>query len=409
MNAALRLAPTGRSVGQARRFVLGELSRAGVAGDVVETAELLVSELVTNAVLHAQTDIIVRVRRTGPVLIEVQDYELRGPLHRAHDLESVTGRGLDLVQLLATTHGVRPCGGGKVVWFALGAAPAEELNPPAVVSDEPARREALLLNVPAVLFDVMCEHTESLLREYALHQLQDPGRVGPAPHDISIAEAARTRIADAIADGIGAADPLGRGHADVRVPVYPDDAPAMETLLDAFSHARKLAVAGALLTRPALPEVRALREWLAGELIDQSAGAAPRPWAEARDGEEQALVPSAANYDGRWVAVTAAAIVVGDASNRIVAVSPAAARLLGWTCEELVGRRLTAIIPAELRHAHLAGFTRQLATARPHLLGKPLQLTAWHRDQYELPITLLLERHPGSDGPLFTARLTRRP
>lgn len=407
--AVLRLEPTGRSAGQARRFVVDELTRAGMAGDVVDTAELLVSELVTNAVLHAQTDIVVRVRRAGRVLIEVQDFELRGPVRRAHDLESVTGRGLELVEMLAAAHGVRPSGGGKVVWFALGTAAASDQDAPPAVSDEGAPGEAVLLNVPAVLFGVTREHTESLLREYTLHQLERAGRVGPAPHDISVADAAQTRIANVIANVIAAVDPLASDSADVRVPIYPDDAAAMETLLDALSHARKLAASGALLTRPALPEVRALREWLARELIDQSAGAAPRRWADhTREGDEPVVVPAASTYDDRWVAATAAAVVVGDANNRIIAVSPAAAGLLGWTPEELVGRRLTTIIPRELRHAHLAGFTRQLATARPHRLGIPLRVTAWHRDQYELPVTLLLERHHSPDGPVFTALLTRR-
>lgn len=407
--AALRLGASGRSVGAARRFVAAELARAGITGDLVDTAELLVSELVTNAVLHAQTEIFVRVRGARPVVIEVQDAEPRGPLHRPHDLESVTGRGLDLVQLLAAAHGVRRCDGGKVVWFALGSGRAAEDDTATAVSGAAAAAEAVLLNVPVVLFDVMEEHAESLLREYTLHRLQHRGSSGPEPHDISIADAARTRIADGIAESIGAVDSLTVDREDVRIPLYPGDASAMRTLLDAFAHARRLALAGALLTRPALPEVRALRAWLAGEVIDQTAGAAPRPWVDdLPDSDEPAVVPAAASFDGRWVAATTTAVVVGDAHNRIVAVSPAAARLLGWTPEELVGRRLTAIIPAELRHAHLVGFIRQLATARPHLLGTPLQLAAWHRDQYALPITLLLQRHHTPDGPLFTAVLTPR-
>lgn len=406
--ASLRLEPTARSAGAARRFVVAELARSGVTSDLADTAELLVSELVTNAVLHAQTDIVVRVRGVCPVLIEVQDFEPRGPVHRPHDLESVTGRGLDLVQLLAAAHGVRTSGGGKAVWFTLGAVAVTDEDAPAAVSGEPSPAEAVLLNVPVVLFDVMEEHAESLLREYTLHRLHRPDSIGPAPHDISIADAARTRLADGIADGIGAVDQLTAERADVRVRLYPGDATAMRTLLEAFTHARRLSLAGALLTRPALPEVRALRAWLAGEVIDQAAGAAPRPWVEyLRDRDEPAVVP-AASYDGRWATATTAAVVVGDAHNRIVAVSPAAARLLGWTPEQLVGRRLTTIIPAEFRHAHLAGFIRQLATARPHLLGTPIQLAALHRDQYALPITLLLRRHHTPDGPVFTAVLTRR-
>ncbi len=117
------------SVGVARRAVIEALHPAGADADTVDTAGLLVSEVVTNAILHARTEVSVSVHVGRGVLIEVTDGGAVLPRPRSHGEESITGRGLDLVQVLATGFGAYPSGdGGKVVWFTLGAA-----SPPAAV------------------------------------------------------------------------------------------------------------------------------------------------------------------------------------------------------------------------------------------------------------------------------------
>ena len=88
-------------------------------GDLTDAVTLLVSELVTNAVVHAGSDVEVMVRLTSTVArIEVTDASADSPVPRdaAHDEDS--GRGLALVGSLARRWGVRPApGGGKTVWF----------------------------------------------------------------------------------------------------------------------------------------------------------------------------------------------------------------------------------------------------------------------------------------------------
>jgi hypothetical protein len=95
------------------------LTSAGAA-DVCETATLLVSELVTNSVLHARSpvDVVVAVRGTV-VRVEVVDRSAHPPTRRHYSAEAGTGRGLVLVEELSAAWGVTASEGGKSVWFEL--------------------------------------------------------------------------------------------------------------------------------------------------------------------------------------------------------------------------------------------------------------------------------------------------
>ena len=98
----------------------------------VETAMLLVSEVVTNAVLHARTSVTLRVeQRPDLVRIEVRDgspVQLR--IH-AFSQTSATGRGLRLLDQLAHRWGVNneSPSGGKVVWFEVGQSSEASWEP----------------------------------------------------------------------------------------------------------------------------------------------------------------------------------------------------------------------------------------------------------------------------------------
>lgn len=107
-------------MGAGRRFVQATLRDWGHE-DLVDTAGLLVSELVTNAVLHARAAPTVVVRLVRDLLrIEVIDPSSRLPRAKGYAVDSSTGRGLLLVDRMAEAWGteIRP-GGGKVVWFEL--------------------------------------------------------------------------------------------------------------------------------------------------------------------------------------------------------------------------------------------------------------------------------------------------
>lgn len=105
------------AVRTARREVRAVLADA-VDPDTVDTAVLLVSELVTNATLHVGGQVALVVRtRPGVVRLEVRDSGSRPPLpRRALDRERTSGRGLHLLDRLAADWGTQVEPKGKVVW-----------------------------------------------------------------------------------------------------------------------------------------------------------------------------------------------------------------------------------------------------------------------------------------------------
>jgi anti-sigma regulatory factor (Ser/Thr protein kinase) len=87
----------------------------------MNTAELLVSELVTNAAVHAGTpvDVVVSVLEGATLEVEVSDGSVGLPTNRRCTQLSSTGRGLPLIDALSDCRGLRASAGGKTVWFQL--------------------------------------------------------------------------------------------------------------------------------------------------------------------------------------------------------------------------------------------------------------------------------------------------
>jgi anti-sigma regulatory factor (Ser/Thr protein kinase) len=102
-----------------RRFVLAALAALGL-GEQADIAALLASELVTNALLHASAPFRIHVEGAhGQVRVSVSDGSPVGPHVLQPDHERTRGRGMYLVDTLATAWGVQPAPGGKSVWFEL--------------------------------------------------------------------------------------------------------------------------------------------------------------------------------------------------------------------------------------------------------------------------------------------------
>ena len=106
------------SASKARSLVRRPLRRWGLA-DLVPTTELLVSELVTNAVRYAQGKIGLRLILEGGLVCEVLDESAALPRLRHPDDSDERGRGLQVVSQLAQRWGARRAGAGKVVWCEL--------------------------------------------------------------------------------------------------------------------------------------------------------------------------------------------------------------------------------------------------------------------------------------------------
>ncbi|XKK61673.1 SpoIIE family protein phosphatase [Streptomyces sp. ARC32] len=407
--AVSRRFPDGpRSVAAARRFVRAALD--GSPADRVGTAELLVSELVTNAVLHARTEVEVSVARLdGRVRVRVGDGQPgRGLVPQRCSPYAGTGQGLALVEQLASRYGADGDDAGKTVWFELwhdGPSPPSS-GWETAVPPRPDERTVTLVDVPTALEASCRQHRHGVLRELTL-AASAGDLLGAAPEDLATANDVNNVISAGVTAALEepAAD-SGLGTLPLALPV--DSVPAVETLRRVLGLAEERARQERLLTLPALPRGRAFQEWLFDEISGQLTGGRPTAWTVVpREPEISSaeLVP----WDVGQVRASRMPTIAADEGNRIVAANGAAADLLGWAPEDLVGRRLTTLVPEHLRARHTAAFTSMLLTGRTRIVGRSVPLPALHRDGRLVPVRLYIQTQETADGrTVFVAQLVPR-
>lgn len=405
---------------------------AGAGRDAwIDAAELAVSELVTNAALHAQTAIEVSVMLSPQeVRVEVRDYNPTGPRQRRYGAHATTGRGMGMVAAMTDHCGVIQLEDGKIAWFTLTAgAPEPSLDeilaafdeeqwevtpsPPSsrtAVGPPPVTGRVVLAGVPPTLWMAAQEHHDAMVRELRLYGASHPEtRV-----DFASAEVARTALLDLVdvevrkaPSDTGRPVTLPEGHPsplrEVRAPVHlaldvpPAVAAASAALQDVLDAGEQLARDGALLAFPGQPEIVALRDWVCEQVQSQLRGVPPRPWVGSADRRFE-VDAEAARSSAETAAVidrvrsSPRGVVASDARNRILGVSAGLAASLGWEVDDLVGRRLVTLIPPSLREAHIAGFSRHLSTGRAHVLGVPLLLPVLHASGHELLCDFVIEQ-----------------
>ncbi|MFI7392427.1 ATP-binding protein [Streptomyces tendae] len=138
----LEVRPDPSEVGRARRWARSRLAGSGIRADepLADTLVLLVSELVTNAVVHTGRSAVLRLVLPGAVTeeteeatvrLEVDDASDRAPVPRCAGGEATGGRGLALVDGLADRWGWSREGTGKRIWCELDRCAAGEETPPA--------------------------------------------------------------------------------------------------------------------------------------------------------------------------------------------------------------------------------------------------------------------------------------
>jgi anti-sigma regulatory factor (Ser/Thr protein kinase) len=123
----LEIRPDPAEVGRARRWARSRLAGSGIAADdsLAETLVLLVSELVTNAVVHTGRPAVLSLILPGvaaeaaTVRLEVADVSTRAPVPRCAGDEATNGRGLALVDGLADRWGWSTEAAGKRIWCEL--------------------------------------------------------------------------------------------------------------------------------------------------------------------------------------------------------------------------------------------------------------------------------------------------
>ncbi|AKA04466.1 MULTISPECIES: ATP-binding protein [Streptomyces] len=124
LQVQLEVRPDPAEVGRARRWARSRLAGSGIGADepLAETLILLISELVTNAVVHTGSAARLRMCFSGSgavvatVRVEVVDASARPPRPRHAEGDDTNGRGLELVDGLADRWGWQQEGAGKRIW-----------------------------------------------------------------------------------------------------------------------------------------------------------------------------------------------------------------------------------------------------------------------------------------------------
>ncbi len=126
----LVLSPHPRAVRDARAFVQDRCRAGGVADDACDAAVLLTSEIVTNAFVHGRSDARITVTLgDGTLVVEVGDDNAQLPQVVEQRAESVGGRGLFILDGMASSWGTVEHPEGKTVWFELLLSPPVESLP----------------------------------------------------------------------------------------------------------------------------------------------------------------------------------------------------------------------------------------------------------------------------------------
>ena len=298
----LRLAADASSVPAARRFVVDGLTAWGEV-DLVEAAELVASELSSNAALHAAADFmhvtLERGARAGGVRVSVEDDgpvpvdAVRPRARLDHDPDwsylGATGRGLVIVAMVAGRWGVDPTAGGKRVWADLvDHDEGHEVLEPEGVRDTVAVPGTLppgwalvrLVGCPVELSLQQDSHLDELVRELQLLSLDDgnddSAALAEEIHGLLVSPT-HARLTGRRAAERARAE--GRSSVDIEMAMPREFGVLVARLQDAVKRADVLCEDGRLLTLASPPELRTLRAWMTHEVLGQTTHeAAPVPW-----------------------------------------------------------------------------------------------------------------------------------
>jgi hypothetical protein len=267
-----RYPPDPAILASARSFAADRL-RALELTAVRDDVELLLTELITNAIIHARSDVEVRLEPSGAgVRVEVIDGNPTMPIAGTLTPAALSGRGLTLVQSISTRWGAHHnTAGGKTVWFEVvpGASPSPPVDDIDALlamwddsTDHPSRSETVSL-VEVVIPDLPVQplvaakaHMEDLLREVQLVLLGNDQRPLEIPQWSTLVQIAR-RLRDAAAEfaegrrqvRLQALQAAARGQelVTLRLHLPPHAVGAAARYSEAVQQAEELAAAGQLI------------------------------------------------------------------------------------------------------------------------------------------------------------------
>jgi PAS domain S-box-containing protein len=157
--------------------------------------------------------------------------------------------------------------------------------------------------------------------------------------------------------------------------------------------------AGHFLSPPTAPEIVEMRSWLCSEVARQAAGGgAPVPFEARTDVKMRVDDLTALTEAYGELGETDDAVLATNDGSVVVAASPSALRLLGYTREELVGRRLIAVMPERFRQAHIAGTTLHATNGRDRLLDVPVRVPMVCADGSEVEVEMVVREVSYADG-----------
>ncbi|MGO9658908.1 MAG: GAF domain-containing protein [Acidimicrobiales bacterium] len=314
----LSLPPELRSVGQARGRLEAAAREWGCPEHLVDDARVVLSELMSNGVLHARTDLqVVMCARGGGIRLEVRDASRTAPLpplelprapanlmdeplqpylrDQELTLPTATGRGLAVVSALASSWGWYPePGGGKVVWAELGTEAGAEEGSSGRSSDRVVYpvRPVRLIAAPLRLIKASEDHFDDLARELQMAHLAAPtgsdrsssglatGEGRLAVNELSpLAEHVKSRLArmrEPLRRALWQAARQGDRLIDLNLLADAGMPGVFEVFDVLMQKSDEAAERGFLLTEPPSAEVVAWRRWLRQELEAQIAGKPPR-------------------------------------------------------------------------------------------------------------------------------------
>lgn len=285
------------------RGVVRQLLDGQLDATALDTAELCVSELVTNAILHASTDVELSVTLGRQrVRLAVRDQSSDLPTLERHTSTASTGRGLAMVIAMADAWGIdRHDYRGKTVWCELAedASDTPQVDTQDVLdaweltmSDVPEAAEPAhgtttvsLIGYPVRLGLALQEHYDAVVRECQL--LAAPRRRGASdlpPNLVELARALAERYPAELSHFARpdprrvAAEARGDATVDLDYSWSEDDVPLLQAWQQIFDEVDVHARAGDLLVPGISAELARLRGWALAEFADQPRGALPRPW-----------------------------------------------------------------------------------------------------------------------------------
>lgn len=408
------LPPDATSASRARRLLRAALE-GNETEEILDAAQLAISEIVTNALVHAGTPMRLRILLADRrVRVELTDGSSRLPSQRDFGPTSPTGRGLLLVEELVTRWGAHPTEGGKVVWFEISDETVlDELlpDPDVVQRDDDTAVVVELHRMPLLMHQAWQEHAAALLREVMLVRLD--AELSALEEHASASDALGLLLDQIPSPDVGMDPDTVMAHATepgvtlqrLLIEVPRASLPSFAALDVMLDEALNLADDGQLLSPPTQPEIQAMRLWICNQVRHQAAGGRYAAWPSLAT----ALPPThrlpALGWDATEIAEATEAVLAADDANRIVAVSPSALSLLGYAdASLLVGRRLVSIIPERFHQAHVAGFTLHLINGRSPLLGRRVTVPVLRRDGSEVQLGLIVQSRGLPEGRfLFTA------